>query len=53
MQREKINSIALRPDFLEQKGFSYNPQTFDDLFMNGWANLNNDLSSDEEPQDRA
>jgi hypothetical protein len=51
MQKVKINSIALRPDFLEEQGFSYNPNTFDDLFLNGWANLQAELSSDDEVEE--
>jgi len=48
----KINSIALRPDFLEEQGFSYNSQTFDDLFLNGWANLNDEDESSEDEADK-
>lgn len=51
MQRDKINSIDLRPDFLEQQGFSYNSQTFDDLFIKGWANLASADSSSEDEED--
>jgi hypothetical protein len=44
--------VGLQQDFLEQRGFTYNESTFDDLFVHGWDQDDDgeSESSDEEQE---
>jgi len=52
IKKQKIVDTPLAKDFLQDLGFSYNEETFDDLFVKGWAKAeeNSTDSSSEELQ---